>query len=56
MYQIFVITLLGIEQVLIFRKVKWWLMKLCTILVNDDIIFMVKYSELMLSIWEEVWW
>jgi len=30
-------------------------MKLCTILVNDDIVYKVKYSELKLSIWEEVW-
>lgn len=51
----FVIMLLDIEQVVILRTLKRWLMKVCTRLVND-IIYTVKYSELKLSIWEEVWW
>jgi len=56
MYQIFVNTLFDIEQVVILRKVKLCLMKVCTGLVNDDTVYMVKYSELKLSIREEVWW
>jgi hypothetical protein len=55
MYQIFVITLLDIEQVVILRKVKRWLMKVCTRFVNDDIVYTVKYSELKLSFRAEVW-
>ena len=51
----FVIMLLDIEQVVILRTLKRWLMIVCTRLVND-IIYTVKYSELKLSIWEEVWW